>query len=284
MKTTSVLKLSPMERLEYWINERENIRLLRENKVPPPWTDDVILGSYRFCNVRRMDDRVSVWLKENWYDPNRGHENMLLAIVLARHFNLPDSLKVLGFPKVWNPEGMKSRLREYRDGGNTIFNGAYIIRGNDGSDKIEGVIDFTVGPMVTDPPKIVPESMKKTWWSLIEYRNLGSFMAGQIVADLVYAMEGEWADRKHWAPIGPGSRRGMNRLHSRPIGAPLKQPDFLDELNDLIGELKTSLPSRITSRLDAMDYQNCLCEYDKYCRALLGEGRPKQYYRTKEIL
>lgn len=31
-------------------------------------------------------------------------------------------------------------------------------------------------------------------------------------------------------------------------------------------------------RLSAQDLQNCLCEFDKYERVRLGEGRPKQLY------
>jgi len=33
----------------------------------------------------------------------------------------------------------------------------------------------------------------------------------------------------------------------------------------------------ICDRLEAIDYQNCLCEFDKYERALQG-GRPKRNY------
>ena len=92
-------------------------------------------------------------------------------------------------------------------------------------------------------------------------------------------MEGTWTDKNSWAPIGPGSRRGMNRICNRPIDTPLKKEQFQDELIELKSALAERLPHLITDRMEAHDYQNCLCEIDKYCRVLLNEGkRPKQKY------
>ena len=45
--------------------------------------------------------------------------------------------------------------------------------------------------------------------------------------------------------------------------------------------IKYKLPDSITSRLEAMDYQNILCEFAKYEKTLWGEGRPKQSYNGR---
>lgn len=109
MKIQDVAKLSPQERLVYWIREREAIRLKKEAGQPRPWTDDEILDTYRFCNVRRMDDKVSKWLLENWYKPYFDHQNMLIAVALARFFNSVETLEYMGFPeKDWNAEKLKA--------------------------------------------------------------------------------------------------------------------------------------------------------------------------------
>ena len=78
--------------------------------------------------------------------------------------------------------------------------------------------------------------------------------------------------------MGPGSRRGMNRLHERELNYPLPQHQFLEELQDLFSRLIDVLPVEIVGRLECFDAQNILCESDKYQRALFGEGRPKQIY------
>ena len=49
--------------LFYWVAERERIRVRKESGQPFPWTDDPILATYRFCNVRREDDRVTIWVR-----------------------------------------------------------------------------------------------------------------------------------------------------------------------------------------------------------------------------
>ncbi len=276
MKIEDVAKLEPAERFLYWIREREQIRLLRKKKKPKPWTDDSILQSYRFCNVVRMDDKVSRWLLKHWYKPNFDHPNMLIACALARFINLPTALEVIGFPKRWRPNAVKAKLRKHRDAGNNVFNGAYVVSGKDGLDKIESVVDFYVHPLkrcIVDT-----NSMEQTWTHVLGHYGFGPFMAGQVVADLRWAMKGKWRDRNRWAPIGPGSRRGLNRLLEQDIKTPIKQEEFEKRLRQMIVTCETFLPLELTNRMEAMDWQNCLCEFDKYSRALLGEGRPKQLY------
>lgn len=278
MKIKDVKKLSSIERLIYWIKERESIRLKRELREPRPWTDDEILLTHRFCNVRRMDDKVSQWLLRNWYKPYKDHPNMLLAATVARFFNLPNILGMIGFPEKWDPEVIKDKIRCHKLGGNTVFNAAYMVRGNDREDKTSSVIDYTVQPLFLDPPKINTNSLKETHEILKDRYGFGSFMAGQVVADLRWGLTGRWKDKKTWAPVGPGSSRGMCRLFDKPLKL-IKQDKFEGWLTDLIALLTDHLPEGITSRLEAIDWQSTLCETDKYNRVLLDEGRPKQLYR-----
>jgi alpha-glutamyl/putrescinyl thymine pyrophosphorylase clade 1 len=285
MLISKVKKLKPKDRLLYFINEREAIRRKREAGKPRPWTDDEILNTYRFCNVRRMDDTVSSWLYDNWYVPYFDHVNMLFAIALARFINKPESLALITedvFPaKAPHWARIKAILRKYRDKGNTVFNGAYMVRGNDGIDKIECVVDHYVKPLLSlkDMPK---HSMQEAHAYVLASYGMGSFMAGQIIADARWAVQGTWEDRDVWAPMGPGSKRGMNRLFENPPKAPMKADLFEVLLADLIFDLKHELPESISSRLEAHDYQNCLCEIDKYERTLWSEGKPKRLLRSNE--
>lgn len=286
-----IRKLDPHQRLLHWIRERTKIRIARIHGKPKPWTDDPILQSYRFCHVRRMDDRVSEWLLLNWYEKYFNHESMVIAAVLARHFNQPSTLRAIGFPSqknmvkdvydsyVFNAHRVIEKLKER---GETVFNGAYIIRA-DGKypNKVEMVFRETVQNFVDDPPDLDTDSMEMCVEELMHYRNIGSFMAGQIAADLRWALKGKWADKDKWAAMGPGSKRGINIIHNRAIESPLKQEQFAEELKELMAFLKKALPSSLTSRLEAIDYQNCLCEYSGYEKVLWGRGRKKQLYDGK---
>lgn len=277
-KVKSVNEMTPRQVFVYWIQEREKIRNAKLFGEPKPWTDDPILQKYRFCNVVRMNDKVSEWIWYNWYNPHFDHKNMPIAATIARHFNNIEALDLIGFPESVNLARMYGQLRKRKDQGLTVFNGAYIIRGNSGRDKIDSVLFYTVGPMLKNRPKIYRNSMEDTHKVFMEYKDIGSFMAGQIVADLRWAMKGSWSDRMSWAPLGPGSKRGMNRLLGRDLDAPLSQEEFTEELRELISYTSLKLGTVLTERMEAMDFQNCCCEFDKYMRALSGEGKPKQNY------
>lgn len=281
MILSRVAQLSPQERFLYFVQERESIRTKRAIGLAKPWTDDEILQQYRFCNVRRMDDTVSQWLLKNWYTPYKNHMHIVPACALARHFNLPEALALITrfiFDPFWDEKSIKYTLRQRKAQGHNIFNGAYMVRGIGEVDKTEMVVSKVVQPLVDNPPKITGLSMQQAVEALLPYWGFSLFMAGQVVADLRWALRGQWKDRRIWAPMGPGSKRGMNRYRDRKVTAPLSQGQFLQELRELIADNAPKLPTSLAQRLEAMDWQNCLCEFDKYTRCLTGEGRPKQKY------
>lgn len=279
MLIKQVKKLSPIKRLLYWISEREKIRIAKEANKPKPWTDDEILSSYRFCNVRRMDDRVSQWLFHNWYTPYKDHHNIVLAVVMARLFNNPQTLEHAGFPKVWRPKALFNMLAFYRQE-NKLFNAAYIVSTNGiEMDKLEYIINKVLWPLAGYKCHF-HNSMEQEWKALHMFNGIGSFIGGQIVADLRWAVTGQWSDKHTWAPMGPGSKRGMNRLLGRDIKTPIKQDYFCELLQDVYDRVKDDLP-QIGKRLELIDIQSCLCEYDKMERTLFEGRRPKQLYDGK---
>ncbi len=297
MKIAKVKQLPIRERFWYWIKERESIRLKKESGTDQLlWTDDEILQTYRFCNVRRMEDKVSNWLLRNWYQPYFDNNNMLAACAIARFVNKPESLKeiteaIFSVHREPNWKLIKKTLRNIKSTGQVVFNGAYMVRGNSkkSPDKIGTVIDDYVKPMVDKVKWFNADSMEQTHAEIAKHYGYGSFMAGQIVADMRWAVSGYWKDKNIWAPVGPGSARGLARYVYLPSEWSILFKRYVNRnpnewLGDfrvyILEEAKTNLPSSITSWLEAHDYQNCLCEFDKYERALNGEGKPKQLYRS----
>lgn len=278
MKLERVRELTPLSRLVYFICERESIRLKKEAGEPKPWTDDPTLQAYRFCNIVRMNDLVSRWLMDNWYKPFYGHPNAVLACVMARQINRIETLEVVGFPEVWQPAEVENKMRAINKNG-PVFGAAYMITGSVGKgDKIDQVVNIVMQSISDNAPDIDTGSMERSVEALRSYPGMGQFIAGQVVADLRWAVPGKWSDRYTWAAMGPGSKRGMNRLHGRDKDAPLNQKQFLLELLKLSVQLEDALPKSIYERLELHDVQNCLCEYDKMERILWGQGRPKKLY------
>lgn len=258
----------------YWITEREAVRTAKEAGKPKPWTADSLLRDYRWCNVRRMDDRVSRELFAKWY-PHNVMESQLTLALLARLVNWPQALdEVIG-----RLEDVRRILSDRAQRNEKIFTGAYVVPGVPGKNKVDSICDL-VEKVSADEWAVLQPSMHATWGRLIEYDGIGSFLAGQVVADLAHLRAGAgWNDRQIWAPIGPGSARGINRLRGITKDKAVEQADFERILPELITVLRPRISSIWSDRdLHAMDAQNCLCEFDKFRRLQLQEGRVRAKY------
>ena len=266
----------------HWIEEREALRKNREANAPKPWTNDALLLAYRWCNVRRMDDRVSHWLLR-WHQtrPEIGFRDRIVPAVAGRLINWPPTLQAVDYPAPYDePKLTKIMLRRKRER-EKVFTGAYIINGALGGDKILQVTQKILTPLWAarrTAPKH-PTTMYEVWDWLNGKPGIGSFMAGQAVADLRHIHhELQWADRLTWAPQGPGSKRGVNRLIGQPLEAGLPYNEWLDVVRAAYARCAARLP-HIYERLELMDQQNVFCEYDKYCRLTLNEGSVRSRYR-----
>ena len=275
--------LTDKETLFYWIKERDQIRQKKEAGLPKPWSTDPIFQHYKFCNVRREDDRVTIWIKNHWRDPCRGHPNMWFAMVVARLFNWPDTLDLIGFPLGDYPgykEIWRKWLKEKRDNFKAkIFTGAYLVSTNGVSmDKIDYILDRVLTPIWERGfAPSYGDTLESYWNHLIQFDGLGSFMAGQVIADLKYidpVLE-KASDWWTWAPLGPGSKRGLNRYAGRDYRKPLKQSQGIGELIAIQSEIKKYL----NMDLPVHDVQNCMCEFDKYLRLEKGEGTVRSGYQ-----
>lgn len=270
------------DRFRGFITEREDIRVKKERGDLPPWTDDPILREWSFCNVHREDDRVTRWISDRWRCPNREDPDLWFAMVVARHLNWPPALAELDYPIPWNPEHFIEVMRARENAGQKSFNDAYIInqmvRGGAGMRKSVYLASLIFEPVWLQRDRIRPrqnETLRSFYNRLSEFNGFGSFMTGQVVADLKYVTPLQ--DASDWwvfAASGPGSRRGLNRLLGHSRAHSWRELDWFKELTDLRLRL---LAEGI--ELHAQDVQNCLCEFDKYERVRLLEGNPKRRYR-----
>ena len=290
--------------LLYWALEREQIRLQKLAGLPPPWTKDPILTKYRFCNVRRRDDRVSQWLLNYAYhhDAFISQYVFIQWVALCRWVNWPPLLRELLAAGLVGPDHIDlatigNAIDDRVKLGAKSWTGAYMVRAPSknkypGVGKGQFVAETVVGAlrdqdvfmrmMMALPEKSLRRA-QEVWEVLCSVPNWGSFMAGQVVADLSYTpiLEGA-TDLNTWAPQGPGSRRGFNRLLRRPLYNKIDPNEWSDRLQywreDLIGAFGRS---EYAYSLTLMDVQNCLCEVDKYLRVKAGEGRPRSTYKPE---
>ena len=271
--------MTNIETFVYWIKERESIRKQKDSGLPKPWTNDPIFQQYKFCNVEREQDRVTKWIKEHWRDPYSTHPNLWFAMVVARLFNWPDTLQTIGFPTINYPalkEGWRRRLKEQRENGK-VFTGAYLVSTNGVQmDKIDYILDRVLTP-IWERGRIpnVDETLESYWKHLTQFDGLGSFMAGQVIADLKYTpVLKDASDWWTFAPLGPGSKRGLNRVFDRPLEKSLRQDSAILEFR----YLQNLVEKELNWLLPAHDIQNVACEVDKYLRIKHGEGTVRSKY------
>jgi hypothetical protein len=213
---------------------------------------------------------------------------MWFAMIVARLFNWPPTLEEICFPHLTFPElkeKWRRNLKGLRDiGKEKIFTGAYLVSTNGVKmDKIDYILDRVLTPIWIDgrAPKIQllnenkPESLESYWTHLRQFDGLGSFMAGQVVADLKFTSDLKNApDWMTWAPLGPGSIRGLNRFHGRPVDKSLRQDQGLLEIR----EAQRLIEDELEWLLPAHNIQNCFCEFYKYTKIKFDGGRTRSLY------
>lgn len=272
-----------------FIKARERHRLAKEagfwsSKAKP----DPVIQKYRFCNVRRNDDRVTQWIHK-WAFEDMGwreHSELWFAFVVARLFNNEPTLdNIAGAVLPYRPPQMRNVLNERAKLGFKNFNAAYIVSTNGRAmKKVDYIVDHVLTPMWKQRTHISTfisrqETLATVHQLLSDQNGLASFMAAQVIADFKYANPDRWVDFHTFAASGPGSKRGLNRVLNRDKDAPMSEAEFRATL----GRLRDSVNTRLEMEpITAQDIQNCLCEYDKYQRVVTGEGEPKQLYKPKE--
>jgi len=275
------------EDLFRFISERYAVLQRRKQGLPKPWTQDPILQGYRFCNVYREDDTVTQWIKENWRDPNTNDPDVWFAMTVARYVNWPDTLAEIGYPVPWNAQHFAGVMLKRQNAGEKVWTGAYMIHAGKGGSKIAHIANNILTPLWernASQDKIRPladftTSCAYFHKTLMEFNGIGSFMAGQIVCDTKFTRLLDCAqDWWEFAVEGPGSKRGLNRVMGRPVNQNWEKGEWFVGLTRLHAAIQPMIYLSGMPKLSAQDLQNCLCEFDKYERVRLGEGRPRSNY------
>ena len=273
-----------------FIKERHAIFLSKEVGKSRPWTKDVIFQRYKFCCVYRENDRVTRWIADNWRTPYQSDLNIWFAMVVARLINWPDTLEAIT-PAVfsdgavkWNPARFLKIMAERRASDAKMYTGSYMIHA---SQHYEATYQYQEAEIYTpmwNARKTFlkkPETLREVFEWLKQFECMGDFMAAQVVADIKYCprySQDEVSDWWTFAAPGPGSRRGLARVHDLPKDYKWKEPEWPLSLAALQASIDPLVAKAGMPRLHAQDLQNCLCEFDKYQRVLLGEGKPRSLY------
>lgn len=304
--------MSSPEAFFEFARKRHQIYLDRKAGRPPPWTDDPILDKYRFTNVFRELDRVTVWFRENVRDGLADKPEAILATLVFRMFNRITTGEAIFLQRdlhdghtAWEwflTTGgvgvLKDAIRKYCGFFGPFVTGSYIIKTPEGMDKLDGVLwiirQFVLNSTKHDgeaPPnwRSVGEHLlanpgewtmeRFTNWLENNFAYIGWFTAYEVACDLRYTRLLDQApDRLTWANPGPGATRGMNAVMGRDPTSTPSRLQLIREMQELLAASRQHWPVDWPA-WEMREVEHTLCEFYKYEKARLGTGRPRGRFR-----
>lgn len=214
----------------------------------------------------------------------------------------------------FEPAKLTKALEDYAAAGNKVYTGAYMIRAESDPSKEwyswtkhRYIAEIVLGRLWEDreewqrmlettPGVLRAFNRLETVWEKFQqhrYIGWGPFMAYEVVTDLRHTRYLRNApDIWTWANAGPGAIRGLNRLYGRDLAAKPRPEQTNAEMIELMQELnaldargfnETFGPPQLGSphvgpRFEARDIEHTLCEFDKYERVRLNEGKMRSKY------
>lgn len=271
---------STIEGFFNWINERHMIYLKKEiTKAPFPWTEDPILRDYKFTNAFRQLDKGTLRLTAMLGKFRQESEDcdIVWTIVWYRMFNFYVHADwVMKQRRLPDIKTLDEYLRGLHYADQQVFTGAHLTCGRPGEDKLDTHLDslYDVWPERRDITQRIKDdgTMKGTFKILKEIFCVGPFIAYEMTCDLRFWIIPDAPDKLTWANIGPGAKRGLERL-----GLPVTQ----DSLQKLFAMRAEYLKPHVSELFELREIEHSLCEFDKYERVRNGEGRPRQMYSHK---
>lgn len=287
-----------------YLTERENVRLRKEAGVSFPWTEDEILQTYKFTNVRRHHDRTSMELRKQFY----GHHfwddcrSILMNCATYRYFGTSEFADAIGWQDYsdFDFDHIEDTAADRLANRERVFTGAYVIT-NQGisAPKQEVVVHYFLKDLWSAIPEIIELAARTQSWEQVAKRMMQiqgfggtGFMTKEVLLDTTYtgfwqnAVEDEHdgtfsfpADWNNWTPIGPGALRGAARVLGDDQAKPLKNPQAFQCILNLMNLQDLYFGHEFT--LSPTDIQFGLCEFDKYERVRLGQGKPRSKYRVR---
>lgn len=252
-----------------FLNERYNIYLKKEiKKEKYPWTDNIILQKYQFCNIfREWDAGTKIVLSLE----NSNNTELLTNIFCYRIFNRRDHFKKIKWINInnWDRNIFKEHLIECIESG-PIFSNAYLTNWS-----FNNILDGIEYIIYNNPDYRNFSNPNDVYKEILKIKCVGPFLGYQLFLDLSY-----FNNRFHrfngndFVVIGPGSLNGIKIIY-----------DNQDINNDLaikliynIRDEQQYLYNYNLPELTLSAIEHSLCEYRKFFNLSAGLGKKRKYY------
>jgi len=279
-------------------------------KSPAPWTDNPILQTYKFCNIYRELDRVSLKIIQTiCHNTLLSFERKLFNIVSGRIFNL-DTIysQLLGVmdPDNYDHKYYEDILDNKIKEGISIWNSAYTVTQmkydpsyrKDKHAQFLLMLQFfskNIGKITEDLRNC--SSLREATLKITNVPLIGEFLGGEIIQDLTYCrpffFKNNMLDDHDLCTVGPGTLKSItetfdlqktsNDIFSKLIKSTTdSQAQYFEYIKNMTGKDWESVAYRESNSpfpyLSINNIESAFCEKRKYNNLLLGEGR-KRYYK-----
>lgn len=267
-----------LELYQNFVLERHLIWQRRQDNEPGPWTTDPVLANRKFTNMFRVLDPGSQFVFQlKATDPI----DTIARLVFYRITNLPKTWYAMKnvlagrWPVATDftatHESLLHNLCRYRDAGNRVFSGAYIIIPEPGTknDKVEGAFRVTRRFVKEKALDFLDAKTSDDRFQVLRSTpGLGRFLSMQILADWDYLQP--FHPDLSFVVAGPGAQRG----------AALLNPDLSPEevIYDMAIDWADHPIVQVRGRsLTPMDVQNTMCEFGKYVKETVTPRKTTPY-------
>lgn len=311
----------------YFIAERMNIWYKRVIlKQPEPWTDDPILQQYKFTNVIRDLDKLSIYerkhilnkideIQDNWCENKilKWKQSILLNIMIFRLWVKIDTYEVHGFIDLSNPfwkdnwNTAKQQLLERREKGISNFTAAYYVNDlhianpdrstrNNKTQNAICLVEYWMNHIdeIYDWGIVQSRNMREQLDYFQTLRCVGAFTAYEWCCSIAEITRYCKNHLVNWTQdndtnVGPGAQRGINWIFKNTGGLTDYQcilwlrSIWKQELQKrgTYDRFVSQLPKEMNGDIDLRVIEHCLCETQKYNKALTETGRPKETFKPR---
>jgi hypothetical protein len=268
-----------------FINERHMIYIKKSQGLPRPWTDDPVLREYKFTNIFRELDRGTEWYRVNIRVPYADDPYLFFNTCVYRHFNyFPTAIRI-GYIRNFDPASLEKLLREVREDNGKVYTSAHMTTGTLGGDKITQSVWKVLKPLWYAQGKVCPkpsDTLKSAFEKFLA-PGFGPFTRYEVITDLRHTRYLQHAtDIMTWANAGPGAMRGCDRICGSWTTDQRWNNNYTPEQYiSIMRHLLEASPKYLGSHVPAMemrDIEHSLCEFDKYERGRLGQGKLRAHY------
>jgi len=286
---------SSLEDFFKFINARHDIWVRRfVLEEPKPWTEEPIFLDYKFTNVFRQLDTGTIALRrllalQSWdYHPNwnveekrQNDQQLIWTLCWYRLFNLDiHAYHWIDKKRIPSLRDLLSYVQQRDNDGLKVFTSAHLTTSELARDKIDTYSDavesaWNYRSEVLDAARTW-NTLESVFEPLKKIKCVGPFVAYEIICDLRFTkILNNAADINSWANVGPGAKRGLERLGMTPVVSSMIALWGLRQDRCSSNVLNAPVP------FELREIEHSLCEFDKYERVRTGVGRPRQRYKGR---